>query len=135
MAWDLLPARVEAVIAERIDRLDADLREILTIASVEGELFTAQVVAEVGQHVELRGDARPVAVPQVPEGQQRGCRTEIVAEVDDAERLLANWGGGALGDSATDYYASLHRVAYYGDHTQSIRHLAHLMGLKVAEEV
>ncbi len=76
-----------------------------------------------------------IEVPGVPEGKQRGCRTELVAEVDDAEKLLANWGGGALGPSAKDYYASLHRVAYYGDHSRSIRHLAHLMGLKVVEEV
>lgn len=76
-----------------------------------------------------------VAVPQVPEGQVRGCRTEIVAEVRDAAKLLGNWGGGALGDSVLDYYASLHRVAYYGDHTESIRHLGHLLGLKVVEEV
>jgi hypothetical protein len=40
-----------------------------------------------------------------------------------------------LGDSATDYYASLHRVAYYGDHTRTIRHVAHLLGLRVVEEV
>jgi len=75
-----------------------------------------------------------IEVPKVPKGQERGCRTEIVVQVDDAERLLANWGGGALGDSATDYYASLHRVAYYGDHTQSIRHLGHLLGFKVIQE-
>ena len=75
-----------------------------------------------------------IEVPKVPRGEQRGCRTELVAEVDNADRLLANWGGGVLGASAKDYYASLHRVAYYGDHTQSIRHLAHLMGLKVVEE-
>jgi len=76
-----------------------------------------------------------IDVPKVPKGEERGCRTELVAEVDDASRLLANWGGGALGASAKDYYASLHRVAYYGDHTESIRHLGHLMGLKVVEEV
>jgi len=75
-----------------------------------------------------------IEVPKVPKGEERGCRTELVAEVDDADRLLANWGGGVLGASAKDYYASLHRVAYYGDHTQSIRHLAHLMGLKVVQE-
>ena len=75
-----------------------------------------------------------IEVPKVPKGEERGCRTELVAEVDDANRLLANWGGGVLGASAKDYYASLHRVCYYGDHTQSIRHLAHLMGLKVVEE-
>ena len=75
-----------------------------------------------------------IEVPKVPKGEERGCRTELVAEVDDAEKLLENWGGGALGASAKDYYASLHRVAYYGDHTQSIRHLARLMGLKVVME-
>ena len=71
----------------------------------------------------------------IPAGTERGCRTELVAEVRDADKLLANWGGGALGESAKDYYASLHRVAYYGDHTRSIRHLANLLGLKVVEEV
>lgn len=76
-----------------------------------------------------------VEVPEVPAGTERGCRTELVAEVRDGDKLLANWGGGALGASATDYYASLHRVMYYGDRTRSIRHLAHLLGLKVAEEV
>jgi L-fucose isomerase-like protein len=76
-----------------------------------------------------------IEVPEVPEGTERGCRTEIIAEVNDAEKLLDNWGGGALGASAKDYYASLHRVAYYGDHTWNIRHLAHLLGLKVVEEV
>ena len=43
--WNSLPLRVEAVIKQRIDRLDASLQELLTIASIEGELFTAQVVA------------------------------------------------------------------------------------------
>ncbi|MFB3788933.1 MAG: hypothetical protein ACE15F_21445 [bacterium] len=76
-----------------------------------------------------------IEVPEVPKDKERGCRTEIVAEVKDAEKLLDNWGGGALGASAEDYYASLHRVAYYGDQTQTIRHLAHLTGLKVVEEV
>lgn len=76
-----------------------------------------------------------VEVPEVPKDRERGCRTEIVAEVKDADSLLDNWGGGALGASAKDYYASLHRVAYYGDHTRTIRHLAHLTGMKVVEEV
>lgn len=44
--WDLLPARIEAVIAERIERLDPTLQEMLAVASVEGEMFTAQVIAE-----------------------------------------------------------------------------------------
>lgn len=76
-----------------------------------------------------------IEVPKVPKNQERGCRTEIAVEVNDAEKLLENWGGGALGASAKDYYASLHRVAYYGNHTRTIRHLAHLTGMNVVEEV
>jgi oligopeptide transport system substrate-binding protein len=45
--WTVLPARVEGVIEERISRLEGDLKETLTIASVEGEDFTAQVVGQV----------------------------------------------------------------------------------------
>ncbi len=50
--WEALPARVEAVIEERIGRLDPELQEILTVASVEGETFTAQVVAQVQKMAE-----------------------------------------------------------------------------------
>jgi predicted ATPase len=45
--WNTMPARVEAVIAERIGRLDEQLRAALRVASVEGETFTAEVVARV----------------------------------------------------------------------------------------
>ena len=45
--WDTLPARVEAVIAERLSRLTPEQYDLLTVASVEGETFTAQVVAQV----------------------------------------------------------------------------------------
>jgi predicted ATPase len=45
--WETLPARVEAVIAERIGRLPDPLQAALRVASVEGEVFTAEVVARV----------------------------------------------------------------------------------------
>jgi DNA-binding SARP family transcriptional activator/predicted ATPase len=45
--WETLPARVEGVIAERIGRLDEALREAITIASVQGETFIAEVIAQV----------------------------------------------------------------------------------------
>jgi serine/threonine protein kinase/predicted ATPase len=51
--WDALPARVDAVIEERISRLNEDERETLTLASVEGEEFTAEVLAQL-QDVETR---------------------------------------------------------------------------------
>jgi ABC-type oligopeptide transport system substrate-binding subunit/DNA-binding SARP family transcriptional activator len=43
--WRTLPARVEGVIEERIGRLEAELREVLSVASVEGQRFTLEVVA------------------------------------------------------------------------------------------
>jgi DNA-binding SARP family transcriptional activator len=48
--WKTLPARVEGIIEERVGRLNPELREILSVASVEGETFTAQVV---GQALEM----------------------------------------------------------------------------------
>jgi DNA-binding SARP family transcriptional activator len=45
--WETLPARVDAVIAERIGRLAEPLQAVLRVASVEGEVFTAEVVARV----------------------------------------------------------------------------------------
>jgi tetratricopeptide (TPR) repeat protein len=45
--WETLPARVEAVIAERIGRLAAPSQDMLRVACVEGETFTAEVLAQV----------------------------------------------------------------------------------------
>ncbi|MGB3716114.1 MAG: hypothetical protein WA996_16945, partial [Candidatus Promineifilaceae bacterium] len=45
--WQQLPARVEAVIAERLDRLTIHCRSTLAAASVQGQAFLAEVAAEV----------------------------------------------------------------------------------------
>jgi predicted ATPase/DNA-binding SARP family transcriptional activator len=45
--WEILPARIEGVIGERIGRLPPMLREVLKAASVQGEVFTAEVVGGV----------------------------------------------------------------------------------------
>jgi predicted ATPase len=45
--WETLPARIEGVIGERVARLPTDLHETLTIASVVGQEFAAQVVGGV----------------------------------------------------------------------------------------
>jgi adenylate cyclase len=45
--WETLPARVEGVIEERVARLEPELRDILSVASVEGEGFHVAVVAQV----------------------------------------------------------------------------------------
>jgi hypothetical protein len=61
----------------------------------------------------------------------RGCRTQLVAEVDDARAMFAKWGGGVL---PNDMMALLHRVVFYGDHVDNVRDIAHLLGLKVLLE-
>lgn len=45
--WEVLPIRVEAVIARSLDRLPRSHQRILEVASVEGEEFTAEAVAQV----------------------------------------------------------------------------------------
>ncbi|MEJ2351920.1 MAG: BTAD domain-containing putative transcriptional regulator [Anaerolineales bacterium] len=47
ITWDALPGRVEGVIEKRINRLDPVLQEVLLTASVEGEEFTAEVIAQI----------------------------------------------------------------------------------------
>jgi L-fucose isomerase-like protein len=68
---------------------------------------------------------------EVPEKSVRACRTQIVTEVRDAATMAANW------SSALDTEAPmtlLHRVVFYGDHMNSIEHMARLMNLKVVVE-
>ncbi|NOR90493.1 MAG: AAA family ATPase, partial [Anaerolineales bacterium] len=58
--WSVLPARVEGVIEERISRLEDELKETLTVASVEGVDFTAQIVAR-GREVKERALIRQLS--------------------------------------------------------------------------
>jgi tetratricopeptide (TPR) repeat protein len=99
--WGRLPARVEAAIAERIERLPEACRRFLSAASVQGDDFTAELVAEmVGtplnevlaalsgslarQHqlVRAEGLGRPERLGQAehlgqPEGCQRGAQRSV----------------------------------------------------------
>lgn len=47
VSWQTLPARVEGVIERLFARLDPELREALSVASVEGVEFSAEVAASV----------------------------------------------------------------------------------------
>ena len=67
----------------------------------------------------------------VPEKSVHGCRTQIVTEVRDAAKMAANWSSVL---ETEDAMTLLHRLVFYGDHMQSLRHLADLMGLSVVEE-
>lgn len=57
-----LPISLEATIQERVDHLEENLKELLTTASVEGNIFTAQVLSQVRKRglleiIEMLSDA------------------------------------------------------------------------------
>jgi len=70
-------------------------------------------------------------IVEVPEKAIHGCRTQIVTEVRDAATMAANWSSVL---ETEDAMTLLHRVVFYGDHMDSVHHLARLMGMKVVEE-
>ncbi len=90
--WSALPARVEGVVAERIARLDEELKQTLTVASVEGEQFAAEVVARV-QAVSERE-----AIRQLSGGLQR------------RHRLVSALGSVQLGYVRLSLYAFVHHL-------------------------
>jgi hypothetical protein len=69
---------------------------------------------------------------EIPDFDDRGCRTQIVAQVADARKMLSNWGSGVL--DRADIMTMLHRVVFYGNHVENVEHLAQLMGLKIVME-
>jgi hypothetical protein len=69
---------------------------------------------------------------EIPSFDDRGCRTQIVARVNDARTMLSNWGSGVL--ERTDMMTMLHRVVFYGNHVENVQYLCQLLGLKVVME-
>jgi L-fucose isomerase-like protein len=67
----------------------------------------------------------------VPEKAVHGCRTQVVTEVRDATKMAANWSSVL---ETEDAMTLLHRVVFYGDHMDSVQHLANLMGMNVVVE-
>lgn len=84
--WEALPSRVEAVIDRRIGRLPLHVQEALRIASVEGETFTAEVVARV-QKVDEQQLVR-----------------QLGSVVDRQHRLVRSLGSERLGQQLLSHY-------------------------------
>ncbi len=96
--------------------MDSDIGQPLTwakVANLETLLVTKGTIAEVCDF------------------DDRGCRTQVVAAVDNARQLFHRWGAGVLPD---DMMTLLHRVVYYGDHVDNMKDLAQLMNLQVVME-
>ncbi len=123
----------------KMDGIDGpDAPYILRSHSEIGHGVVPEILYRVGQKVTrakfVNLDTMLIStgtIVEVPELSVRACRTQIVTEVDDAAAMARNWGGGVLdGDMMT----LLHRVVFYGDHVQSMRHLGDLMGFRVIME-
>jgi len=77
--WSVLPARVEGVVRDRIGRLDKEQRAALTVASVAGQRFIAELVAEL-----CRTDARAMVhlLSEDLGRRQRLVETEGIERID-----------------------------------------------------
>ena len=88
--WHQLPARIEGVIEERINRLEGELQEILTLASVEGETFTAQVVSRLQELAE------------------RQLLKRLTRELDRRHRLVSEEGSHRVGEARISKFRFRH---------------------------
>ena len=118
--WNALPARVEGVIEERINRLRNEVREMLTIASVEGETFTAQVIARLQEITE------------------RDLLKTLTQEVDRQHRLVVEEGSERVGATRLSRFRFRHNMFqkyFYGALGESERELLHEDIASVLEEL
>jgi len=90
--WDTLPARTEGVIEERINRLQDDLQEILTVASIQGEEFTAQVL-----------------LPLI-DADERQLLAALTRDLGKVHRLLVEEGSGRVGRTRLSHFRFRHQM-------------------------
>jgi predicted ATPase len=108
--WDALPARVEGVLEERINRIRSEVQELLTVASVEGETFTVQVLSRL---------------KQVDERQLLRMLTQ---ELDHQHRLVSEAGIERFGTMRISHFRFRHQMFqryFYGTLGESERELLH----------
>jgi predicted ATPase len=108
------------VIEERIGRLEDELREMLAVASVEGEDFTAQVVA------------------QVEELNERKLLRRLSGELEKRHRLVHARGEQVIGEFTLSQYRFTHALFQqflYNDLSPGERRLLHKEIAQVLEEL
>jgi len=118
--WDALPVRVEGVIESRIGRLEESLRDILTVASVEGESFTARVVAKIQQL------------------QERQLLRSLSRELETRHRLVEERQALTIGRQMLARYRFAHALFqryFYNDITLVERRLLHQEIATILEEI
>ncbi|KAA3660509.1 MAG: hypothetical protein DWQ04_19210, partial [Chloroflexi bacterium] len=100
MNWSSLPSKVEATVAERIDRLPDQLRELLKVACIEGEVFTAELLA------------------QVQELPARKLVQSLSSQLDQQHRLVEVVGIDRLGGQRLSRYRFRHHLIFQYLQTQ-----------------
>jgi L-fucose isomerase-like protein len=101
-------------------------------AAVEVELRVGQEItmAKLANLDTLLLSAQKII--EIPDFDDRGCRTQCTAQVADARSMLTNWGSGVL--EKEGMMTLLHRVVFYGNHVADARDLSQLLGLRVVIE-
>jgi len=87
-------------------QVEMPVRETVTVAKFAGPASCLVSTGEVTANLDDR----------------RGCRTKIVTKVADARKMAEGYSGG------------LHRVLFYGDHTQAVERMGRLMGFRTIRE-
>jgi tetratricopeptide (TPR) repeat protein len=108
--WKKIPARVEGVIEERIHRMRKELQDILTIASVEGETFTVQVIGRLQQV------------------NDRQLLRTLTQELDRQHRLVSEEGNERIGSTLISQFRFRHHLFqkyFYDNLGVSERELLH----------
>jgi tetratricopeptide (TPR) repeat protein len=108
--WAALPKKIEGVIEERIARISSDVQELLTIASVEGETFTVQVISRLKQLDE------------------RQLLRTLTQELDRQHRLVSEAGIERFGTTRISQFRFRHQMFqryFYGTLGESERELLH----------
>lgn len=111
---------------------------LLRSHSESGESVVPEIQYRIGQKITrakfINLDTMLIStakIIEVPEKSFRACRTQIVTRVDNSAKMVRNWGGGVLEGGMMTL---LHRVVFYGDHMDSMLHLAELMGFELVNE-
>jgi ABC-type oligopeptide transport system substrate-binding subunit/DNA-binding SARP family transcriptional activator len=118
--WQTLPPRVEGVVEERVARLDAESRDLLALAAVEGERFTVQVLARV------RGAS------------ERQIVHRLARDLDQRHRLVAEDGIESTGGRRLHHYRFQHTLFQqylYGHLSAMERELLHAEIAGVLEDL
>jgi L-fucose isomerase-like protein len=128
----LAPSKMDGPAGERAPFLIRTHRDDNRGASLEVELRVGQEItcAKLCNLDTMLLSAGKII--DIPDYDDRGCRTQAVTQVADARKMVDEWGSGVLENEGM--MTLLHRVVFYGNHVENVRHLSTLMGWKVIQE-